>query len=198
MPDEEGYEYSGLHAAIFLGGQSPARSARLVAKLQQLEKTDKRLRFATETVGGLQRAYLHVRLPDPNDVAGLQDLLVELTRDEDVTMEVDILGPPYVDPDGEVWPAKPKHCEVLAFVRIVVERGKAEDVLNGLQDAVGDVFDGASIIYGAFDVLLVLDGSTYASVAGPALEGVPTVDGIVRTETTFADVRRYGAEYAQG
>ncbi len=196
MPNGGGYEYSGLHAAIFLGGQSPDRIARLVQKLQEKEQEDERLRFATETVGGDQRAYLHVRLEDPNDIAGLQDLLVELTHDEDVTMEVDILGPPYVDPDGNVWPAKPKHCELLAFVRIYVERGQAEEVLNALQGAVGDVFDGASIVYGAFDILLVLDGPTYTSVAGPALEAVPTVTGIVRTETTFADVRRYG-DYAE-
>lgn len=196
MPDDEGYEYSGLHAAIFLGGSSPAQIGRLVQRLQAREADDERFRFATEAVGGAQRGYVHVALTDPNDIAGLQELLVELTRDEDVTMEIAVFGPPYVDADAHVLPAKPRHCEVLAFVRIWVERGQAGEVLNALQGAVGDMFDGASIVYGAFDILLVLDGPDYASVAGPALEAVPTVPGIVRTETMFADVRRYG-DYAE-
>jgi hypothetical protein len=196
MPVGEGYEYSGLHAAIFIGGPSPAGIARLVRSLQRKERTDHRLRFATETVGGVHRGYAHVALEDDNDIAGLQDLLVELSERRELDGEIAVLGPPYVDPDGEIWPAKPRHCEVLAFVRIWVERGQAGIVLEALRGAVGDVFDGASIIYGAFDILLVLDGPDYSSVAGPALTAVPTVEGIVRTETLFADVRRYG-EYAE-
>ena len=198
MSNGDGYEYPGLIAGIFLEGQSPARIAKVVEHFHHDEPGDERLRFATQTAGGLQGAYLAVGLTDPNDLAGLQDLLNELTEDQDVTMEVNILGPPYIDPEGNVLPAKPKHCEVLAFVRIWVERGEAENVLNALQGAVGDVFEGASIIYGAFDVLLVLDGPDFASVSGPVLEAVPTISGIVRTETTFADVRRYGADYAEG
>jgi hypothetical protein len=196
MPEHDGYEYSGLHAVIFLGGSSAAKIADLVGRLQEREADDERFRFATEVVGGVHRGYVHVALADENDIAGLQELLPELSRDEDLTIEVAILGQPYVDPSGGIWAAKPRHCEVLAFVRIWVERGQAQTVLNALQGAVGDVFDGASIVYGAFDILLVLDGPDLASVAGPALEGVPTVSGIIRTETSFADVRRYG-EYAE-
>src|SRR5262245_40223845 len=99
MANGGGYEYSGLHAGIFLSGQSPARIAQIVEHFQHEEEGDERLRFATEIAGSLQGAYLHVALADPNDVAGLQDLLTELTRDQDVSMEVDILGPPYIDPD---------------------------------------------------------------------------------------------------
>jgi hypothetical protein len=196
MPEDDGYEYSGLHAVIFLGGSSAAKIADLVRRSQEREADDERFRFATEVVGGVHRGIVHVALADGNDLAGLQELLPELSRDEDVATEVAILGPPYINSSGEMDPAKPRHCEVLAFVRIWVERGQAQTVLDALQGAVGDVFDGASIVYGAFDILLVLDGSDLASVAGPALEGVPTVSGIVRTETSFADVRRYGA-YAQ-
>ena len=198
MPEHDGYEYSGLHAVIFLGGSSAPKIANLVGRLQEREADDERFRFATEVVGGVHRGYVHVALAAENDIAGLQELLPELSRDEDLTIEVAILGPPYIDSSGEMYPAKPRHCEVLAFVRIWVERGEAQTVLNALQGAVGDVFDGASIVYGAFDILLVLDGPDLGSVAGPALEGVPTVSGIVRTETAFADVRRYGGYAEEG
>jgi hypothetical protein len=198
MPDDDGYEYSGLHAVIFLGGSSAAKIANLVQRLQEREADDERFRFATEAVGGVHRGIVHVALADENDLVGLQELLPELSRDEDLAIEVAILGPPYVDPFDVMWPAKPRRCEVLAFIRIWVERGQAQAVLDALQGVVGDVFDGASIVYGAFDILLVLDGPSFASVAGPALENVPTVSGIVRTETAFADVRRYGAYAEEG
>ena len=196
MSEDDGYEYSGLHAIVFLGGSSAAKIANLVQGLQEKEADDERFRFATELVGGVHHGVVHVGLADENDLAGLQELLPEVSHDEDVATEIAILGPPYVDASGHTLAAKIRHCEVLAFVRIWVERGQAWEVLNALQDATGDVFDGASIVYGAFDILLVLDGSDFGSVAGPALEAVPTVPGIVRTETSFADVRRYGA-YAE-
>jgi hypothetical protein len=196
MAGNEEYEYSGLHAVIFLGGSSPARIAGLVGALQGEEATDTRIRLATESVGGRHRGVVHVAVEDENDLAGIQDALVELSRDRDLGTDVAVLGPPYVDSSGQVKAAKVRRCEVVAFVRIWVERGQAMNVLNALEEAVGDVFDGASIVYGAFDILLALDGPDFASVAGPALEGVPTVEGIVRTETLFADVRRYG-DYAE-
>lgn len=198
MSEQESYEYSGLHAVVFLGGSSAANIADLVRGLQEREANDERFRFATELVGGVHHGLVHVALADENDLAGLQEFLPEVSHDEDVATEIAILGPPYVDPSGQTLAAKIRHCEVLAFVRIWVERGQAWAVLNALQEAVGDVFDGASIVYGTFDILLVLDGSDYGSVAGPALEAVPTVSGIIRTETSFADVRRYGAYAEEG
>jgi hypothetical protein len=196
MSEQESYEYSGLHAVVFLGGSSAANIADLVRGLQEREADDERFRFATELVGGVYHGLVHVALADENDLAGLQEFLPEVSHDEDVATEIAILGPPYVDSSGQTLAAKIRHCEVLAITRIWVERGQAGAVLDALQGAVGDVFDGASIVYGAFDILLVLDGPDYGSVAGPALEAVPTVPGIVRTETSFADVRRYGA-YAE-
>jgi hypothetical protein len=196
MSKQESYEYSGLHAVVFLGGSSAANIADLVRGLQEREANDERFRFATELVGGVYQGLVHVALADENDLAGLQEFLPEVSHDEDVATEIAILGPPYVDSSGQTLAAKIRHCEVLAITRIWVERGQAGAVLDALQGAVGDVFDGASIVYGAFDILLVLDGPDYGSVAGPALEAVPTVPGIVRTETSFADVRRYGA-YAE-
>lgn len=198
MSQQGGYEYSGLHAIVFLGGSSAAKIADLVGRLQEREADDERFRFATELVGGVHQGLVHVALADENDLAGLQELLPELWGDEGIRTEVAILGPPYVAPSGQTLAAKIRHCEVLAITRIWVERGQARPVLDALQGAVGDVFDGASIVYGTFDILLVLDGSGYGSVAGPALEAVPTVSGIIRTETSFADVRRYGAYAEEG
>jgi hypothetical protein len=198
MSQQGDYEYSGLHAIVFLGGPSAAKIADLVRRLQERETEDERFRFASELVGGVHQGLVHVALADENDLAGLQDLVLELWDDEDIRTEVAILGPPYVAPSGQTLAAKIRHCEVLAITRIWVERGQAGAVLDALQGAVGDVFDGASIVYGTFDILLVLDGSDYGSVAGPALEAVPTVSGIIRTETSFADVRRYGAYAEEG
>ncbi|HET9672325.1 MAG TPA: hypothetical protein VFQ40_05695 [Actinomycetota bacterium] len=196
MPEPDGYEYTGLHAIVFLGGSSAPKVAQLVRDLQEREGEDERFRFATEIVGGVHRGLVHVAVADQHDLAGLQELILELSDDVGLDTDVAVLGPPYVAPSGQTLAAKIRHCEVLAITRIWVERGHAGEVLNGLQGAVGDVFDGASIVYGSFDILLVLDGPDYGSVAGPALEAVPTVPGIVRTETSFADVRRYG-DYAE-
>ena len=197
MPDDEKYEYTGLHAMIFLGGSSPERIETLVKALQEEErKTNaKNIRFATETVGGVHRGLVHVAVDDEDDLAGIQGLLVSMSKGRELGTEVAILGPAYQDSSGQSLAAKIRHCEVLAIIRIWVERDQASEVLQALPDAVGSVFDGASIVYGAFDILLVLDGPRYSDVARPALEGVPSIPGVVRTETSFADVRRYG-DYA--
>ena len=52
-------------------------------------------------------------------------------------------------------------------------------------------FQGAATVFGDFDVLLVLDGSDFSSVAEVALGPLQKIPGIARSETSFADYRRY-------
>jgi DNA-binding Lrp family transcriptional regulator len=78
----------------------------------------------------------------------------------------------------------------VAVVRIWVKKGSAAGaVLSRLATLPG--FQGAATIFGDFDVLLVLEAKDYSSVAEVAFGQLQAIHGIKRTETAFADYRRY-------
>lgn len=185
---------TSLHAWAFFEHSTDGRPVALtVRSLQESSTEDGPIIFAAETVGPF-KGLAHVRV-EADDLAGLQDVMQILERDHGLGCQFATLGPAHRDTSGRLRPAKPKKCEVMAFVRIWVRPGRAMDVLQAVGPATGDIFDGASIVFGGFDVLLTLDASSYGELSSTILEGLHGIDGIARTETLFADVRRYG-DYA--
>ncbi len=70
------------------------------------------------------------------------------------------------------------------------EPGEALEVLGRLGDRLGppgELFKGASVVFGSFDILLELGSDeSLAEVMDPVLERLHGVEGIRRTETSFA------------
>jgi hypothetical protein len=187
-------EDEGLHAWAFFSHTTNGEPvARTVRSLQEASTEDGPIIFATETVGPV-KGLAHVRV-DAGRLDLLQDLMRDLEREHGLGSEYATLGPAHRTAAGVPRPAKPKKCEVMAFVRIWVAPGRATDVLQAVGPASGEVFDGASIVFGGFDVLLTLDASTYGELEHAILEDLHGVEGIVRSQTLFADLRRYG-DYA--
>ena len=73
---EDEFKYTGLHAFIFINELDPGRNIRTV--INDLRAVgpppDGEVIFAAETVGS-SLGFVHVRLDDPDDLRGLQDLI---------------------------------------------------------------------------------------------------------------------------
>ena len=103
-----------------------------------------------------------------------------------------VQGTAYTGPTGKIYPLKIKRCDVVGFVRIWLSGGSEGgtlDILARLSEL--DGFQGAATVFGSFDVLLVLDGEEIDDVAKVIMGTLRGTPGIARTETAFADYRRY-------
>jgi hypothetical protein len=201
------YAYSGLHAFAFITSAGGDRTVpELVASLREMmESAPPKVLIATE-VAGPYRAFAHLRGEDLDD---LQDFLASDVWDG-VEFRLATEGPFYETAAGQLMGASRTHTpppvspyiEVVAFVRVWVNAGDARPVLGRLGDGLGPAFKGASIVFGDFDILLVMKGrtdgdepeelgSSFATVAQAAVDVVQQVDGITRTETAYADLGRY-------
>jgi hypothetical protein len=143
---------------------------------------------------GAYGALIHLWAP-PDALAELQDFIAGPLGDLRLTGSFAVQASAVTDRPTP-YGMKLKKCDVVAIVRVWTGRGRLDDVLTQLADLPG--FNGAAVVFGAFDILVELDGSTFEEVAGAALEHLPAIDGVVRTETAFADYRRYetqGGEY---
>ncbi len=194
MSTVEEPEDRSLHAWAFFSHSTNGNPvSETVRALQEASTDDGPIIFATETVGPF-KGLAHVRVEEGR-LDTLQDEMVRLEQEFGLGCQYATLGPAHRTAAGVPRPAKPKKCEVMAFVRIWVRPGRAMDVLSAVGPASGAAFDGASIVFGGFDVLLTLDASSYDALTHAILQGLHDVDGIARTETLFADLRRYG-DYA--
>lgn len=202
------YVETGTHAYLFIH-EAPAGTtvAGLVRALRTLipgeEAGDEKERERSERWRAQGRAVLSVsqvvgpyaafaHLWADGDLAALQDLLGALEEEFGLVGEVALAGGSYARADGAILMAKLKKSEVVGLTRIWVEPGASREVLDRLAADLGDAFKGGTIVFGDFDVLLEVGGDDVAAVTGPILDGVQRVPGIVRTETSFADYRRYG------
>ncbi len=179
--------YEGLHAFAFVHGAEPGTRVRDVVEALRAEEDPERgpVLFASEVVGAYE-AFVHLAaegLPE------LQRTIGELLWARGVHAEHAVERRVYEAAGGTFGP-KRWSPRFTALVRVWTERGRTLDVLGGLGrelGAPGEPFAGASIVCGNFDILLQLGSEEgLAQVMDPVLERVHRVEGIARTETSFA------------
>jgi len=183
MDDEE-----GVFAYVFIDAADPGKSVRrLVEKLQGAERqvddeTVARVRFATVVVG----AYEGFAVVQGRELSDVENLLQEeeLWADQKSA---------HVEGAKGIRPFKRDTCEMLAIVRIQTRRGESQAVFDRLNELVGgnERYHGVSMVFGRFDILLTLDAPDIETLKELVM-GLQTMDGlegIVRTETSFADCR---------
>lgn len=183
MDDEE-----GVFAYVFIDAADPGKSVRrLVKKLQGVERevngeTVSRVRFATVVVG----AYEGFAVVQGRGLSDVENLLQEEELWADQKRA-------HVEGGKGFRPAKRDSCEMLAIVRIRTRHGESQavfDTLNALVEG-DERYHGVSMVFGSFDILLVLDAPDIEPLKELVM-GLQTMDGlegIVRTETSFADCR---------
>lgn len=195
------YESGGTHAYLFADGVAPNRDTREVVDAlrslmpgaepnplaREVAADDRAVCSASEFVGAYA-AFAHVWVE--GGLASLQDFVSDLRQKLGLRMECALAERSFVDSGGTTVMAKLKRCDVVALVRIWVEKGQALAVLDRLA-GLGDAFAGATIVFGTFDILLELEASDLAPVTEAALGPLQEIEGIARTETSFADFRRY-------
>lgn len=191
------WEAEGLYAYLFVtGAREGATIAGVVGELRELSSGEGPICFASE-VAGSHKAIVRLRVA-AGDMAGLQDFLggqeyANVSFDWDrLQYSLVVEGPVYVSATN-IWmpPKRPFNCDLMAFIRVSVEAGRARDVLGRLGDELGPTFHGAAIVYGDTDILLTLEAETLESVGHAVLGLLQQVSGVTRTETAFADIRRY-------
>ncbi len=179
--------YEGIHAFVFIDRVDEGTTILQVVKnLRDLRSDLGQVLFASELVGPFH-GFAHVA---SDDLPGLQKFVFGPVWDQGVHCQYSIEGPVYTD---GVTPLGPKRFspEYVALVRIWTECGRAMGVLNALGSQLehgteGGPFVGASIVYGAFDILLQLGSErSFEGVAEPILERLQVIPGVARTETSF-------------
>jgi hypothetical protein len=187
------YAYTGLHAYVLVHDVTattadPGRNASgFIQQLQGMAQDQGPVTAAVELAGTF-KGLVHLRFDD-GDVNGVQDYLATALWNG-VTHELAYEGPVYMGPTQELIGLKRHLCDIVAIVRVWVEKGRTREVLGRLGDELGDRFHGASIVYGGCDILLALEGPTFKEVASAAFTKLQQIEGIVRTETSFTDYRR--------
>jgi hypothetical protein len=200
----ERYITTGLHAFLFVdhvAGDGTVRDAvdALIGMIpgddpdspDYLPPSDHSVVLsATETVGPY-KAWVHLWAP-PRRLDLLQDFIAGTLWELGLRCDYAVQGTAYTGPTGQVYALKIKRCDVVGFVRIWLsadaDRG-AFDIMASLSEL--DGFEGAATMFGSFDVLLVIEGTEIDEVAKVIMGGLQQVPGIARTETAFADYRRY-------
>lgn len=145
---------------------------------------------ASEFVGPYA-AFAHLRVD--GGFADLQDFMAALARDLGIRSGYALTGPSYTAPSGQQLMAKFKKCAVVCLVGIWVEKGRVLEVLQALGDQMGDTFKGATVTFGRSDILLELGASSLEPVTQAVLERLQAIGGVRKTESAFADFRRYDA-----
>lgn len=194
IEQEDEYAYTGLHAYVLVeqvlaDPVHPKRNlASFLARLQEMAEPHGPgpVTAAVDVAGGFQ-ALVHLRFED-EDLYGLQDFLASDLWNG-VRHSVVFEGPTYTGPLNKLLGLKKHLCDVVALVKVWVEKGRVREVLGRLGDELGEPFHGASIVYGGFDIFLALEGPDLKSVAAAAL-ALQSVSGISKTETSFVDWRR--------
>jgi DNA-binding Lrp family transcriptional regulator len=187
---------SGLHTFVFVDHvPDPTQLGPALASLdaaipsnddelaERLESDGAVVLSASEFIGPF-KAFIHL-WAKAGDLTGTERFIANVLWPAGIGCETDVMGSSYQGPGGQIYLLKIKHCDVVAIVRIWVEKGRAHDVVNSLSKLAG--FQGAATIFGGFDVLLVLEGEDLASVARVAIDDLQEISGIVRTETSFSD-----------
>ena len=187
MADSD-FDYTGLHAFVFIDHVPRDETPRsVVSRLREFGPPDGPVLFAAEVVGPYV-AFAHLRVED-DDLGRLHDLISGELRDRGVRCTYGVEGTVHSNITTGIH-VGPKRAtpEIIALVRIKVERGLVMEVLQRLGEL--PAFKGASTVSGDFDILLQLGGERLSDVMGPAMNDLQDVAGIVRTSTAFIDGTR--------
>lgn len=190
----ERYVLTGIHAFLFVDHVVGDKRLYdiIVDDLLPLipsegEPSDHPVVLSASEFVGPYKAFIHLWSP-PGELAALQDFIGGTLWDLGLRCDFATQAATHQGPD-HVYALKIKKCDVVAVVRIWAERGSAPGLLGRLSELRG--FQGAATVFGDFDVLVVLEGADFSSVAEVALGRLQQIPGIVRSETAFADYRRY-------
>jgi hypothetical protein len=143
---------------------------------------------AAEFVGPYA-AFAHLRVD--GDLVDLQDFMAALARDLGIRSNYALTGPSYTDSSGQILIAKFKKCEVVCLVGVWAGKGRVQEVLQALGDHMGETFKGATVTFGRTDILLELGASSLEPITQAVLETLQNIEGVRKTESAFADFRRY-------
>lgn len=143
---------------------------------------------ASEFVGPYA-GFAHLRVD--TDLADLQEFMAALARDLGIRSNYATTGASYTDSSGHTLMAKFRKCEVVCLVNVWTAKGKVLQVLQTLGDELGETFKGATVTFGRADILLELGASSVEPVTQAVLVGLQGIEGVRRTESAFADFRRY-------
>jgi hypothetical protein len=189
---EDDLKYTGLHAFIFINELDPGTNIRTVIhNLRDFGPPPHGpVVFAAETVGS-SLGFAHVRLDDPNDLRGLQDLIANELWDRGVHCD-HCIEKDTSNRNGNRQGVKRDTPEIIAISKLKVRRGEIPQLLDDLADPegpVGSTFKGASVIFGKWDVLVQLGGDDFQVVAEAVFSDLPRFDAILDSDTLFTDGR---------
>jgi hypothetical protein len=128
------YAYTGLHAYALVHDvtattQDPGRNASgFIQQLQATAQAEGPVTAAVELAGTF-KGLVHLRFGDDGDVNAVQDHLATPLWDG-VTYELAYEGPVYMGPTQELIGLKRHVCDIVAFVRVWVEKGRTREVLG--------------------------------------------------------------------
>lgn len=134
------------------------------------------VRFASPMTG----PYLGIAVVTVEDLSGLASLVLGRFREAGIRQTETALAVRAMQKLVKWLTPTP----VEAFVRIWVEPGKAQQVLEALDAA--DWTMGAAVCAADFDILLEVGGDTFEEVVETLLRNLHPLEGIVRTATSFA------------
>jgi hypothetical protein len=177
----------GLHAFAFIRGVEPGTGIREAVEALWAEEAPDRgpILFASEVVGPYV-GFVHLAaegLPE------LQGAIADRLWGRGLHAEHAVEWRVY-EAAGATFGPKRWSPGFIALVRIWTEPGEALEVLERLGEHLGppgELFKGASVVFGSFDILLQLGSDDdLAELMDPVLGRLRRVEGIARTETSFA------------
>lgn len=202
----ERYITTGLHAFLFVDHVMGELSVRQVVDELQLQvpywdgegsselgeefswDPEEVVVLAASEYVGRYKAFVHLWAPR-GALDTLQDFIAGPLWALGCRCEYALQGTAHQGPAGQIYAIKVKRCDVVAVVQIWAKPGKADGLTAKLASLPG--FEGAATVLGGFDVLLVLEGGSIEDVAATVAGPLQQIKGIARTESAYADYRRY-------
>ena len=177
------FDYTGLHAFVFIDGVDPGRNVADVIEdiggTEGREFPNGRVLFASVTVGA-HKGFAHIRAEE-GDLGALQRLIYEDLWAEGVRCEHAIEGPVYTPQGVQATPKGPKRRSppFCALVRVRTDDDPIA-VMNEIARRFGDndPFQGASVTFGSADLLVELAGDSLDAVRGPVLDLIRGTPGV--------------------
>ena len=140
------------------------------------ENVEPAIRYAAVLTGNVDG----VAAVEVADFAELEALIWERFRTNPTTSTAIGLRPPARG--GRMPKRKPGQPPVEAFVRIWVQSGRAQNVVD---DLLNSGIDEAGVVAGDFDVLTIVEAETLQEFRERLLYVVQRIPSIVRTSTSF-------------
>jgi hypothetical protein len=143
------------------------------------ENVEPAIRYAAVLTGNVDG----VAAVEVADFAELEALIWERFRTNPTTSTAIGLPPPPPRGGGPRMPKrKPGQLPVEAFVRVWVQPGRAQNVVD---DLLNSGIDEAGVVAGDFDVLTIVEADTLQEFRERLLYVVQRIPSIVRTSTSF-------------